>query len=470
MFFGSILLQAACPYMSKYPSTLVALVLSIILISASARAQVGISDPNPPLIPAPAAAATVNDPFTVTDVMVDRTAKNAVIAREEAIAEAQRLAFRKLAERNLDEQGMRTFVMPDDATIAATVQDFEIKSEQLSFTRYAANFTVRFRDGVRNYIPVKIPDAVIAQGQGVGLVEAPASKFVLVLPYFEDMSGRMLLWEDPNPWRRVWQGGLARMNTGDRQFFVPLGDISDISAGSSEAVWSGDYTVVEKLRAAYKADEVILAVANKSGVQMTVETYSWKDGRFENRGTLKPFIGDLISEEDAYKIAALEVLKSIDKKTFVARPIEAAAAIAREVVGETAGAPAQAGAGWAPPETATQPATALPEAGAVAAAVAPSLPLGPGTEIDASMSFTNFSSWMEMQKRLSKTVPPVKVDIRSINKSGASFTMKFQGSVDILKKTLADHGIALSQPAVSVDPTVIGGEAQRPVYDLQLVN
>lgn len=465
--------------MSKQPGAFVALALSIIITSspvlaAQAEGSVAAQAPaSPPLraIP-PAPAAAVADPFTVTDIMVDRSAKNAVIAREEAIVEAQRLAFRKLAERNIDEQGMRTFVMPDDAAIASTVQDFEIKNEQLSFTRYAANFTVRFRDGVRNYIPVVIPDAVIAQGQGVGLIEEPSSKFVLVLPYFEDVSGRTLLWEDPNPWRRVWQGGLAKMNTEGRQFFVPLGDISDISAGSSDVVWSGDYTVVEKLRTAYKADEVVLAVSNKSGPQMTIETYSWKDGQFKNRQTLKPFIGDLISEEDAYKIAAQEVLKSLDKKTLVARPVESTAAIAREVTDETA-----AVAVPAPPASA--PVAGVASGYAPAAGVAPvpamgtapaAFPAGPSTEIDAAMSFTNFSSWMEMQKRLSKTVPPVKVDIRSINKSGASFTMKFQGSVDILKKSLADHGIALSQPAVSIDPTVLGGEAQRPVYDLQLVN
>ena len=94
-------------------------------------------------------------------------------------------------------------------------------------------------------------------------------------------------------------------------------------------------------------------------------------------------------------------------------------------------------------------------------------------EVDAMMSFNDFSKWMEMQKRLAKMVPPVKVDIRSISKGGASFTMKFQGNVDVLKRAMADNGIALGAAAVVVDTSVLTGGppvAARPVYDLQLVD
>lgn len=406
-----------------------------------------------------AVVAESPDPYTVVDVQVDKSAKNAVVAREEAIAEAQRLAFQKLAERNLTPAEFKIFSLPDDKTIASVVQDFEIKNEQLSFTRYAANFTVRFRDGVRNFINVKIPEAVAtetAAGEGVGMMEEPTSKVVLILPYMEDRTGRAFLWEDPNPWRLMWQSGLVKTDNGERQIFVPLGDIGDVSAGSSDAVWSGDYAAVEKLRRAYNADEVILAVASKPDVALSIDIYSWKDGTFAKKETLTPSSGALLSEADSYKIGALEVLKSLQQTKMIARPVEAAAEISREIVGQ---------------ET---PAAADGEPSSSGAAVSPIkvTPFaGPGTEIDAMMQFTNFSSWIEMQKRLSSMAPPVKVEIRSINKGGASFTMKFQGSAEILKKALADNGIALSPSAVEVDPSVLGGaaSAQRPVYDLQLL-
>ena len=41
--------------------------------------------------------------LAVTDVMVDKTAANAVVAREEAMVEARRLACRMLAERHVSQ-------------------------------------------------------------------------------------------------------------------------------------------------------------------------------------------------------------------------------------------------------------------------------------------------------------------------------------------------------------------------------
>ena len=52
--------------------------------------------PPPPPVAAPAAYA--GGPMTVTDVIIDKTDKNAVVARDGAIIEAQRTAFGVLAE------------------------------------------------------------------------------------------------------------------------------------------------------------------------------------------------------------------------------------------------------------------------------------------------------------------------------------------------------------------------------------
>lgn len=458
--------------------------ICLILLTLGSAAAVAQAPADPAAGVSPVAGVQIQppaqlpqDPYTVTDVLVDKTAKNAVIAREEAIVEAQRIAFQKLAERNMTPEEFRKFALPDDKTIGSIVQDFEIKNEQLSFTRYAANFTVRFRDGVRNYINIALPEYAVAEGTA-GLMEEPSSRFVLVLPYLENMAGRMVLWEDPNPWRRIWQNGLPKLEEGGRQFFVPLGDISDISAGSSDAVWSGDYSVVEKLRASYNADEVVLAVANKSGTVLTVDLYSWKDGKFERKDTLTPAAGELLSEEDAYKIGAMDVMKSLQRKVLVPRPLETVAAISRELTGRapvaaTSGEIAEVQAieameGAEPPENAAGGPVPAVEAPVPSARMPASA--GPLMEVDATMSFTDFASWMELQKRLSSVVPPVKVDIRSISKEGASFTMKFQGTVDILKKMLAENGVALSQPAVEVDPSVLGEAPRRPTYDLRLTD
>jgi hypothetical protein len=90
--------------------------------------------------------------------------------------------------------------------------------------------------------------------------------------------------------------------------------------------------------------------------------------------------------------------------------------------------------------------------------------------VEATMTFSDFSQWMAMQKKLSAMIPPVKVDITSLTKSGAQFSMVFEGSIDTLRKTLQENGIAIERPSVVIDPSVLGGggnAAPRAVYDLR---
>ena len=59
-----------------------------------------------------------------------------------------------------------------------------------------------------------------------GAEPAPA-RTVLILPYYEEPGrARAVLWEDPNPWRRIWQNALpSRVGGRDAAIVVPLGDV-----------------------------------------------------------------------------------------------------------------------------------------------------------------------------------------------------------------------------------------------------
>lgn len=419
---------------------------------------------------------TPDGPLTVIDVIVDKTAANAVLARDQAMAEAQRLAFQKLAERNLTPDEYKAFKAPDIKTIASLVQDFEIKGEQLSSTRYVANFTVRFRDAVREYVHVTMPgpmmgtvEAVqgtdageeLAQpGEGGGLTSSVAdapvvavgpAKNYLILPYIETMDRRLLLWEDPNPWRQAWQQDMPRPSPNGSAYIVPMGDIPDVSAGSTDAVWSGDYRAVEKLRQNYRADEVVLAVANKSGAYMTIDMYFFRNSGLLKREVLQPYVGER-SPAEAFAFARAEVMKYLQNPAGFKgkRTVES---ISREL---TARKDAEPGAATVAVTTA---ATTVPVRGGK-------------TEVEAMMSFTSLGAWMDMQKRLSTLTPPVRVNIRSLNKSGAQFTMRYDGDMASLRDALAARGIALNQPSVEINPDVARGEAggMKPVYGLQLTN
>jgi len=439
----------------------------------------------------------------VSDVMIDRTADNAVQAREQAMTEARREAFKRLAQKYMTPAAYASFRMPDDRTIATMVQDFEIKGEQLSSTRYVASFTVRFREQVRNYINVprdvrevsapavmpawrQVPgDQPVSPGEGTvviggedemagGATVAPATGAlsvqpstqaaavprvnapVLLLPYYENMAGKTVLWEDVNPWRDVWQrmpgqgAGLSAQML--NKIVVPLGDIADVSAGSVDAVWSGNYATVEKLRQNYGVAQVVLAVANKSGPQMSIDIYFYENGKLNRRSSLTPYVGEK-SDAAAWQQAMYDVLGYLQRPA----PSESAAVenISRSIVN-----PAQAPAAQNRPSLITTPYNAQAQA---AAAPAPYVPAASGgQEVEAMLSFSDFNTWMNVQRRFSSMSPPVRIDIRSLSRNSARFVMRYDGSVPVLQSALAAQGIAMSP---SREVTTAYG---MPVYDLRL--
>ena len=479
-------------------------------------------------LPTPGAVQREDANLIVDDIMVDRTAANAVVAREQALNDVRREAFRKLAERHMTPGAYANFRMPDDRTIAGLVQDFEIKGEQLSTTRYVGKFSVRFRDGVRSYInipaaprdvvtqPVTQPwrqlpgdagtvqagtDTVIIGGdedgmpggvstaqrtaggmggmvaqatsrQIVGRVAAPS----LLLPYYENMSGKTILWEDPNPWRDAWQrmpGGAGVNNQALNNLVVPLGDISDISAGPSDAVWSGDYRTLEKLQKNYGVSQVVLAVANKSGAHMTIDLYFYQKGQLQRRSALTPYAGDR-PEAEAWHQAMSDVLDYFQRPA----PAEGAAAaqISRSLLGQQQDTPAQAQ--QARPSLVTLPYDASIDTAGVPAAQRGSAQAVSGAygslaaqgsqaaqagdqEIEAMLSFNDFNAWMNVQRRFSAMSPPVRIDIRSLSRNTARFVMRYQGSVPVLQNALAAQGIVMTP---SREVTTDYGS---PVYDLR---
>ena len=453
----------------------------------------------------------------VTDVIVDKTAANAVVAREEAMAEARGLAFRMLAERHLSPSAYANLTVPDDITISTLVQDFEIKTEQLSSTRYVANYTVRFRDAVRNYISIPVMPrqsydynaaapqprqgqvqnpAMANQQQAAGDMMPPTldDGSVLLLPYYENMAGKTVLWEDPNPWRQMWQLSPPRQANGQHQVVVPMGDIGDISAGAADAVWSGDYTAVEKLRRQYGVGKVVLAVANKSGAYMTIDMHVYDGKALRRRNALTPYVGEK-PEDAAWQQAMYEVISYLQRP----QPNRAGAAvenISRSVTRPQLNVPEinnPSVTTYPPPERPRQNGMYAetyqpPQAPAPYEGPRPSFVVKDGsyaahdpaaandahdayqtsmsrfgiaTQVEAAFAFSSFNDWMDVQKRLSTASPPVRMDIRAISRNSARFVLRYNGNVDMLRQTLAGQGIGLTP----VQQTA----GAAPVYTLHLM-
>jgi hypothetical protein len=173
------------------------------------------------------------------------TAANAAAARDEAIMQAQRKAYRELVQR-LATPGTEP-PPADDAQLARLVQDFEIQRERSSSVRYLATLTVRFRpDAVRDHL----------QSGNIAFTEM-MSEPILVLPVYRVADAPPVLWEDRTPWRDAWEnapgaGGLVPVQ-------VPYGDLADLADVSAEEAVSGDDDALAAIAGRYGAGGVLVA-------------------------------------------------------------------------------------------------------------------------------------------------------------------------------------------------------------------
>jgi len=188
------------------------------------------------------------DVFEIQDVQVDVTAETAAKASEQALAEGERLAYRRLLARLTLSANREGLEEPSAEEISALVKDFEVKEEKTSSVRYLANLIYRFKpEAVREHFI----DSYIA------FAETP-SKPVLILPVYQ-AAGAVLLFDDPNPWRDAWA---SRPKTGSLvPTILPRGDLADIKLIGAEQAVEGDAQRLRAVAARYGAGDTLAAQA-----------------------------------------------------------------------------------------------------------------------------------------------------------------------------------------------------------------
>jgi hypothetical protein len=198
--------------------------------------------------PLPAAA----DVFTISDVAVDSTAETAAAAREQAIAYGQSQAIQRLWQRLVPAERLSTIPSLSAGAVTDFVRDFSVANERTSAVRYIATLEVRFRpEQVRRFLRAN----TIAFAETV-------SKPVVVVPLFAE-GNSLRLWDDPNPWRRVW---LDRDGEHELVPLVsPLGDLGDIAQIDAARAEAGDGAALDALARRYSAGAVLVTTATLEG-------------------------------------------------------------------------------------------------------------------------------------------------------------------------------------------------------------
>jgi TolA-binding protein len=197
--------------------------------------------------PQPGAAQTP-PVFTVRNVAVDQTAATAAEARDAALVDGERKAFRRLLERLTPRAQHAQLPRATNQQVADLVENFEVQNERTSAVRYIATYTFRFNpDGVR----------ALLRRANVPFSETYARPLVVLPIYHEgDVAA---LWDDPNPWLAAWR--TLPPADGLQPLIVPLGDLADIGLISAEQAQRGDAERIAELANKYGAGGAILVEA-----------------------------------------------------------------------------------------------------------------------------------------------------------------------------------------------------------------
>ena len=358
---------------------------------------------------APAPAQESDEAYSAT-VKVDATADSAAAAREVARIDGQRRALAAVIERLSGASEPAAPPKLDDKTITDMVASFEVANEHMSAVRYVADYTFHFRPSkVRRLVRVaetppaesgsKSPgdkssgDKSSADSGGKSPAEG-GNRAIVVLPVYRDGSN-VVLWDDPNAWRVAWSQRPA--GSGPGRLVLPLGDAGDLAAIDSEKAGSGKPEALTAIAQRNSGSEAVVALATArrqsdklAGLDVTVKRYRY---------------GHLVDTQSS---------------SFEADPAESEADLLKRAAEATA-AEIESGAKLNADAHSNQPAS-----------------------LAVTVPITTLGEWVQVRNRLASVSSIRKIDLLSLSRQEARIEVRYVGSQDQLKSSLAEVNLDLA--------------------------
>jgi hypothetical protein len=357
----------------------------------------------------PALAQESDEAYSAT-VKVDATADSAAAAREVARIDGQRRALAAVIERLSGASEPAKPPKLDDKAITDMVVSFEVANEHMSAVRYVADYTFHFRPSkVRRLVRVvetppvdsgskspsdKSPGDSKSPGEGAGKPSAESgNRTVIVLPVYQDGSN-LVLWDDPNAWRMAWSQRPA--GSGPDRLVLPLGDAGDLAAIDAEKAGSGRSDALTAITQRNRGSEAVVALATArrqddklAGLDINVKRYR---------------SGHLVDTQAT---------------SFDAAPGESEAALLERAAEATA-ADIESGAKRNAGAHSDQPAS-----------------------LAVTVPISSLGEWVQVRGRLASVSAIRKIDLLSLSRQEARIEVKYVGTPDQLKSSLAEVNLDL---------------------------
>jgi len=369
----------------------------------------------------PASAQEADEAYSAT-VKVDATADSAAAAREMARIDGQRRALAAIIERLSGASEPAKPPKLDDKAITDMVASFEVANEHMSAVRYVADYTFHFRPSkVRRLVrvvetppadsgskspPDKSPaekgaaEKGAADNGGKSPTEGaskPSSesgnRAIVVLPVYRDGSN-VVLWDEPNAWRVAWSQRPA--GSGPGRLVLPLGDAADLAAIDAEKAGAGKPEALTAIAQRNQGSEAVVALAaarrqgdKVAGLDVTVKRYRY---------------GHLVDTQ----ATSFEATPGESEADLLKRAAEATAAEIESGAKRNAGARSD------------QPAS-----------------------LAVTVPITSLGEWVQLRDRLASASLIRKIDLLSLSRQEARIEVKYVGSQDQLKSSLAEVNLDL---------------------------
>ncbi len=196
------------------------------------------------LLPVPSQAAT----HTI-EVIADLIGDSPEDARNKAIDYAKKRAFYLLLHRLDPLQADKIVYELSEEQIEQQIRGYEIVQERLlPDNRYQAQFNVTLSD---------VQMQRLIRGEDMTPIDMNA---MLILPVLDKGNGDVLLWQDANIWRSLWN--TAALERGDGKLVLPFGDLDDTSFVDNTNILTRDFSSLKPLADKYGAQEVAVILAS----------------------------------------------------------------------------------------------------------------------------------------------------------------------------------------------------------------
>ena len=367
---------------------------------------------------APLRAATPADlAFTVGNYPVEARAKDAVAAKEQAIAEGQRAAFQSLLKRLVPVATHPRLRRLTNIKASDYLDGVRVRQERNSTTEYIANLDFGFRpDSVR---------ALLAR-EGLPYVEAQAAPIVIVPFWRPQATGGAASVIDEvrgaQAWSEAWKSLDLEHALTPAKLESPR---KEIHADTVKKLAAGDTSVLRILTGEYKSERVVAVIMEPDGASKRLNVTVIGDDA----------VGNIVLRR-AYRLDRADATYTIELAAVIALGVlEGRWKTVSQKRGPSDSSWSSAGA----------EARGSEPRGDDPAAATPGQVASNGDGVQLSVEFRGMGEWQDLSRRLGQVPGVQDIDVAGLSARSARIALRYPGGPEQLATAVGQQGLALRQ-------------------------